>query len=46
MPLPWFVVPEAEAHAEEDAYEPQTHSNNDARHCVDVQLCQQSKTAT
>lgn len=42
--LPCFVVPEAETHAEEDAYEPQTHSDNDACHRVDVQLWKQSQT--
>lgn len=40
--LPCFAAAEAETHAEKDAYEPQTHSYNDARHCMDVQLCRQS----
>lgn len=43
--LPCFVVPEAETHAKENAYESQTHSNNDARHRMDVQLWKQSQMA-
>lgn len=36
---PGFTITKAETHAEEDAYESQTHANYDARHCMDVQLC-------
>lgn len=43
--LPCFVVPEAETHAEQDAYETETNSDNDARHCMDVQLWRQSQMA-
>lgn len=38
-PLPGFAIPEAEAHAEEDAYQSETHAHDDACHRVDVQLC-------
>lgn len=41
--LPRFAITKAKTHAEEDAYESKTHAHDDACHCVDVQLCQDTR---